>query len=284
MLSILIPTFHFDSVPLVKELHKQCVECNIEFEILVFDDGSKSDLNSINHSINTLQNCTFKELPNNIGRSAIRNLLAKNAKYNALIFVDAGSFPKSNLFVKTYIDNQTDVLNGGMTCSEVEPNKPFKLRWLFTKHREQNALCASNFFIRKTVFEKYPFDETIKTYGYEDVLFFDTLENNNITIQKINNPVIHASDDAAITFINKTELAITNLVKLINAQKLNKQKFKAALLFSKLETLKLVGLTVWLFKVLKPLLIKNFNSSYPSLVLFDFYRLGYFCTLKKTKN
>lgn len=284
MLSILIPTFNYDSVPLVKELQKQCVACNIEFEILVFDDGSKASFINLNNAINTLYNCVFKALPNNIGRSAIRNLLAKNAKYNALLFVDAGTFPKSKSFIKTYIDTKTDVVNGGMTCSEVAPNKPFKLRWLFTKYREQNALCSSNFLIRKSVFETYPFDETIKTYGYEDVLFFDTLENNNVSIQKINNSVIHASDDDAISFLNKTELAITNLINLINTNKLNKQKVKIALLFDKLETLKLIGLTVRIFKVLKPLLIKNFNSSFPSLFLFDFYRLGYFCTLKKTKN
>ena len=128
MLSLLIPTFNYDSVPLVKELQKQCIECNIEFEILVFDDGSKSPLNSINHSINALLNCTFKELPNNIGRSSIRNLLAKHAKYDSLLFVDAGTFPKSNSFIKSYIQTiEHFVVNGGMTPTETPPKKPFKV-------------------------------------------------------------------------------------------------------------------------------------------------------------
>lgn len=284
MLSILIPTFNYDCVPLAKELHKQCIGCDIEFEILVYDDGSKSVTNTRNTTINTFQNCTFKELPNNIGRSAIRNLLAKNAKYELLLFIDAGTLPQKENLIEHYITTSNDVANGGMTCSETAPKKPFKLRWLYTKHRERNALCSSNFLIKKAIFEKHPFDESIKTYGYEDVLFFDNLKKNDINVLKIDNPVIHASDDDAITFIKKTELAISNLITLIDTDKLDKKNFKASKLFSKLEKLKLVDLTILVFNLSKSLLIKNFNSSYPSLLLFDFYRLGYFCTLKKNKK
>lgn len=41
MLSILIPTYNYDVVPLVLELLEQCLECGIAFKNLVFDDGSK---------------------------------------------------------------------------------------------------------------------------------------------------------------------------------------------------------------------------------------------------
>jgi len=284
MLSILIPTFNYDSVPLVKELHRQCIEYGIEFEILVYDDGSKSVFSKTNNIISTLEHCTFEALPNNIGRSSIRDFLAKNANYGLLLFIDTDTFPESNNFIKNYFNTNENVVNGGVTCTEKPPKKPFRLRWLYTKHREQNALCSSNFLIKKTIFEKYPFDETIKTYGYEDVLFFDNLKKNNIKVLKIDNPVIHASDDNASTFIKKTESAINNLILLIDSNKLNKINFKAASLYSKMEKLKLVGLIILIFKLSKRLLIKNFQSSYPSLLLFDFYRLGYFCTLKKTKN
>lgn len=40
MLSILIPTYNYNVVPLVLELQKQCLEYKIHFEIIVFDDGS----------------------------------------------------------------------------------------------------------------------------------------------------------------------------------------------------------------------------------------------------
>jgi hypothetical protein len=40
MLSILIPIYNFNAVPLVKELQKQCMECDLEFEIICDDDCS----------------------------------------------------------------------------------------------------------------------------------------------------------------------------------------------------------------------------------------------------
>lgn len=284
MLSILIPTFNYDIVPLVKELHNQCVENNIKFEVLVYDDGSKSKYNSKNNTINSIQNCLFKELPNNIGRSAIRNLLAKNALFDLLLFIDAGTFPENKDFIKNYISVQHEnVVNGGMKHTEKPPKKPFKLRWVYTKYREVNALCSSNFLIKKTVFEKHPFDESIKQYGYEDVLFFDNLKENNIGILKIDNPVIHASDDDATTFIKKTEYAIENLIQLINEDKLSIAHYKTSKLYMQLSPLSLDKFISLLFKWFKPLLLKNFNSIYPSMFLFDFYRLGYYCLLKNKK-
>jgi hypothetical protein len=35
-------------------------------------------------------------------------------------------------------------------------------------------------------------------------------------------------------------------------------------------------------KLFKPLLIRNLSGSKPSLYLFDFYRLGYLCSSKKS--
>jgi len=280
MLSILIPTYNYNSAPLVTEIKKQCIGCEIEFEILVFDDGSKSNLNIKNNIINTFHNCTFRELPHNIGRGAIRNLLANNAKYNSLLFIDAGTFPKKENFIQLYLNSKNDVVNGGMTFTETPPKKPFKLRWVYTKHRETKAICASNFLISKAVFTKHPFNESIKNYGYEDVLFFQTLEKHNFKVLKINNPVIHANDDDANTFLAKTEFAITNLISLINNNKLDKKNLKIPLYHRKLENLKLTTLIAKLFNAIKPILAINFNSSFPSLILFDFYRLGYFCTLK----
>lgn len=283
MLSILIPTYNYNVVSLVEELNKQCIASGIDFEILVFDDGSKSELNTINNTINNLNNCIFKALPENIGRSAIRNLLGNHAKYHLLLFIDADTFPENQFFIKNYISCDANLINGSITCTKTTPKKPHKFRWLYTKKREFHALCSSNFLIKKSIFKQYPFDETITTYGYEDVLFFETLKNNNIQILKINNPLIHESLDNANTFVTKTELALKNLLKLISTEKLKTEDFKVTLIYSKLEKLYLAGTVCWLFKLTKPLLIKNFNSNYPSLFLFDFYKLGYFCTLNKNK-
>ncbi|WP_303316207.1 glycosyltransferase [Flavivirga abyssicola] len=284
MLSVLIPTYKYDILALVKELNTQCVECKIEFEILVYDDGSKSSLNKNNNLINFIDYCHFKELPNNIGRSAIRNLLALNAKYSLLLFVDAGTFPKYNDFIKRYISIKNEkVINGGMTCLEKPPKKPYKFRWLYTKKREHKAFCSSNFLIKKEVFKMNPFDESIKKYGYEDITFFNELLKKNISIHRFNNPVIHNADDDANTFIRKSENAIENLVSLVKEKKMNRSGLDLLKHYSLIEKLGLNSITCFLFKSFKHLLLKNFNSSHPSILLFYFYRLGYFCSLKNKK-
>tara|TARA_R110002096_G_scaffold34232_2_gene97874 strand:- start:1119 stop:1970 length:852 start_codon:yes stop_codon:yes gene_type:complete len=281
MLSILIPTYNYDITPLVKEMHKQCKACHIKFEILVYDDASKSHLNSTNTNINDLDFCTFKELPNNMGRSAIRNLLAKNAQYSSLLFIDAGTFPKHDNFIEKYLSiKNKSAVSGGMTHLETPPRKPYKLRWLYTKKREFKTLCSSNFMINKDIFLSNCFDETIKKYGYEDVLFFEKLSQKNIQTHIFNNPVIHSADDDANTFIKKTEFAIENLIDLIETKKIDADSQKMYRLYSGLKRLKLVFLTHKFHEILKPFLLKNFNSSYASIILFDVYRIGYFCYLK----
>lgn len=286
MLSILIPVYNCNIVKLVKEVHSQVSACNIEFEIVAFDDDSKSPIKKVNSSINQLKNCLFKALPKNIGRSAIRNALGFHAKHENLLFIDAGTFPKSKNFISNYISkiNSNQVLVGGMTFLSPPPKAPFKLRWLYTKNREsKKGLHSCNFFIKKTVFINNAFDETLKGYGYEDVLFFESLKKNGYEVLAINNPVIHYADDDANTFIRKNETAIKNLIYLTETKKLPKKLIGISKYYAFLKKNKLSGPASSLFKLLKPILIKNLNSSCPSLFLYDFYRLGYYCKQKNKK-
>jgi len=289
MLSILIPVFNYNVTPLVEEILQQVLSCAIPFEILVFDDGSNT-VNKKNEEISKLQNCTFKKLPKNIGRSAIRNLLASEARYNHLLFIDAGTIPKHKNFIGRYIENiHHKIVTGGMTHQKQPPKKPFKLRWLYTKKREsvlqdrhakRVIVCSSNFLIQKNIFELVKFDESIQKYGCEDVVFFDTIIENNFDILHIDNPVIHDACDDAETFIRKTEYAIENLIELIDTQKLSYDRYMVSSLFYKINKFKIDKVVSMIFKISRNLLKKNFNSSYPSILCYDFYRLGYFCFIK----
>lgn len=284
MLSILIPTYDYNVVPLVTELHKQCLECDIAFEILVYDDGSGSPINPINKNINNLQNCIFKELPKNIGRSAIRNLLGTDAKYDLLLFIDAGTFPKEKNFIEKYLSIKNEqVICGGMTNLENAPKKPFKLRWVYTKKREKKTLCSSNFLIKKDIFKKFHFDESIKKYGYEDVLFFSNLINNHYQVYFFKNPVIHYPDDDANIFLKKTEDAMENLKNLVEQGKLTEDDSKIYKYFLKIKKSHLTKGVSKIFSVLKQPIVLNLTSNYPSLWLYDLYRIGYFCQLKTKK-
>lgn len=284
MLSILIPTYNYDATRLVKTLHKQAIDCNINFEILVFDDGSNSEINIKNETLNKLEHCSFKTLKNNIGRSAIRNLLAKTAQYENLLFLDVDVFPKDYHFIKYYIENlENNLVSGGLLQTKNKPNNSKKLRWLFTKQRERYTLTSANFLIKKKVFKNYAFDLSLKKYGCEDVLFFENLKKNNIHACFINNPVFHLGNEEAPIFIKKTNQALENLIFLIDENKIDKHVFNISKLYFRLKKFKMDYLILFCFNNTKSLLLKNLNSSHPSLFIFDFYRLGYFCSLK-TKN
>lgn len=287
MLSILIPVYNYNILPLVEEVHAQAIKCHIKFEIIVIDDASDIRFDST-EKVKTFSNVKLIFLKENIGRSAIRNLLANKAKYNTLLFIDAGTFPKSNEYIASYIEHkEKDVVIGGMIEEKVTAKKPYKLRWLYTKERESQksnkVLSSANFLIKKSVILKYPFNETIKTYGYEDLLFFNTLKAEGIKPSFIDNPVIHDSKEDAGTFIKKTEQGLQNLHHLVKSNEKLIQDSSVVKYSNKINSLKLSGLVIMLFILTKPLLLKNLKSSFPSMRLFDFYKLGYFCKLKQKR-
>ncbi len=291
MLSVLIPVFNYPVVSLVETIHRQAIACGITFEIVVLDDGSTLHTEA-NMIIDRMAHCSYERLTTNVGRSAIRNQLAAKATYDTLLFIDAGTMPKSDTFIHHYIQElEHAVVVGGMTCLAEKPAAPYRLRWLYTRQRESTVgaseerpvICSSNFRIRKSIFDTIQFDASLTRYGCEDVLFFDTIAQQSITITYIDNPVIHDAGDDATTFVQKTEHALENLLYLINNQKIAPNRFRVASLYGQLHRWRLDRLVLFLFKVSKKSLLRNFNSATPSLRYFDFYKLGYFCSLKHKK-
>ena len=292
MLSILIPVYNYDILPLVEEIHLQATAQKITFEIIVIDDFSDHILFDID-KIQAFSNTKITISKHNYGRSVVRNLLAAQARYENLLFIDAGTFPKSKTFIANYIKAlDHGITIGGMAEEALAPKKPYTLRWLYTKKREaccndhkvkKTIFTSANFLIKKHIIESYPFDESIKKYGFEDFIFFNTLQTNSFRLNFINNPVIHDSKEDAHTFIIKTEDGLQNLVLLSEKDRSLVRKVKILSVQSKIKTYGLNGVTVFIFKLVQPLLIKNFNSSHPSILLFDFYKLGYLSSLISNK-
>jgi glycosyltransferase involved in cell wall biosynthesis len=82
MFSILIPIYNFDVRPLVEALVGQCrKELEGEFEILCFDDGSEREYLEKNRQLKVFPEVNYRELPQNLGRARIRNLLAESARF-----------------------------------------------------------------------------------------------------------------------------------------------------------------------------------------------------------
>lgn len=292
MVSILIPTYNYNVLPLVLELQKQCLECTINFEILVFDDSSKLFFDE-NQKINSLENCRFEVLEKNIGRSAIRNILAKKAKFNSLIFVDADTIPIHDHFIKNYIvkiNEDEKVVYGGIEYQKPKPKKNQILRWkygssreaLSVEKRQENpylSLLTLNFLIHKNIFEKVSFNETIPNLRHEDTLFSYNLMEQKIKITHIDNPVFHLGIDDFEVAIKKENESILGLKYLIDHELLPTDYVRLSKIAAKIDKLKLNLVFAFLYIITRFIFLKNLSSNNPSLFIFDLYRLGNLCKL-----
>lgn len=237
MLSVLIPTYHYNVVSLVKEIHTQLQKTRIAFEIICLDDGSLSPINLKNEEINTLAFSSFEALKKNMGRSAIRNLLAKKATFDWLLFLDADVFPAKKSFIENYLkltSNQQVVFCGGIQYKNTPENKKL-LRYKFGKKHEEvpvyvrnknpeKYFFTSNFLIQKDLFKLVSFQESLQQYGREDLLFSIHLVQNNILIKHVANAVFHLGLDTNATFVLKTKQAVENLIFLEKEQLIAKDE------------------------------------------------------------
>lgn len=293
MLSILIPIYNYNVYPLVSELQKQCSECKIDFEILCQDDASNEFLEE-NQNVNNLENCRFEQLVENIGRSAIRNLLASKAKFAHLLFLDADTIPIHNNFIKSYvsqINEDEKVVYGGIEYQKEKPEDNQLLRWLYGHARESLSVekrntnpngtaLTSNILIKKDVFLSNKFDEAITKYGYEDLVFLSDLKRKGILVKHIDNPTYHLGLETSQQFLNKTKTALENLKILLENKSLDSSESKILKVSILLKRLELVNFIAFLFLKNKQRIEQNLISQKPSLLLFDWYKLGYFCTIK----
>ena len=291
MLSILIPTFNYNVFPLVEKLHKQCRKINdLDFEILVFDDGSDFFYKE-NEKVNDLENCYYTILKQNVGRSAIRNLLAQKAHYKWLLFLDTDVLPSSNNFIENYlkqIKTGCQVVNGGLKYYDVAPPNEELLRWKFGKKREalsiekrleaknKNAFFSSNLLIHKSVFDKVLYNQTLNKYGYEDLVFQKEVNRLNFKVVQIDNPVYHLKLDTSEIFLNKSKQSLQNLSFLIKNNRLDFDDTRISKVYKKINIPFIKSIVVFLFTVFEKRMYKRLKSAKTNLFLFDLYRIGYF--------
>ncbi|MFV5684500.1 glycosyltransferase [Flavobacterium sp. GB2R13] len=292
MLSILVPIYNYNAFPLVLELHRQCLECKIGFEIICIDDASTQH-QSKNNPIQFLTNCFFVELSQNIGRSKIRNLLASKSNYEWLLYVDCDTFPKNSAFISNYINRNLSakkIFFGGIAYTKDKPDNDQLLRWIFGQKREALAVSerkknpykttfVSNLLIKKIVFDVLSFDEKITEYGYEDFSFIQTLKLHNIEIEHIENPLYHLNLETSSLFLSKTKTALETLLFISKTNSKIEIDTKIIKTHKILCHFKINLLIARLFQKLQLKLEYHLTSEKPSLLVFDCYKIGYFCYL-----
>ena len=298
-ISLLIPVFDYDIIALVHIMKDAMSKVPEFYEILIGDDGSSAEYRKKYSSLEA-ENVKVISSKKNIGRAAIRNRLALEAKGDFLIFIDAdvmlpGTAEAYMLKWLPFLNNSR-VICGGTLYHDSAPGDPDKLlRWKYGKWREQKSAAERNkhphagfstfnVLIEKSVFSIIRFNEELKQYGHEDTLLGYLLKKAGINILHIDNGLMHEGLESNRDFLNKTKLGIENLSKLFD-KVTDKKSFSETVLMLKIyNKLRLLGLT----RVLAAIFIRyrdqmeiRLDSSNISLLLFAFFKMSMFCTYRE---
>lgn len=292
MLSILIPIYNYNVYPLVLALHKQCLECEIDFEILSQDDASGSDLNEKNEKINGLSNCSFTVLEKNVAHRKNRNLLAEKAKFDYLLFIDGDSNMIDSNYISNYIRSKkdNDIIYGGRIHPKICPSNNQKLRWKYGKYTEDKtfknrqktpfqSLLFNNTLIKKECFNKVKFDSFLIKYGHDDTQLSYQLSLSDAKVKHINNPVEHGDIDVNSFFLIKIKSSLENLIYLHHENKISKQFSKLITLVLFLNSIRLTFFVAKFYSLFEKVLLKHLEGNNPKLLIFNIFRIGYLCNL-----
>lgn len=297
MLSVNIPVYNYEIGDLVSKLTELAANLNIQYEIRIYDDGSRDEIKLQNRKISEFQNVVYKELEKNLGRSAIRNKMGFESQFQYLLFIDADSMPVDKNYLRNFIENvkPNSVLCGG---TNYKPEKPIQtqkyLRWFYGTNREAISaetrnnkkgfiITSNNFLIEKQVFGKIHFREDIKNYGHEDTLLGYDLFRNKIKIFHIDNPVEHTGLEDSSVFLEKTKTALKSLNQITQTILPGDNVWVKQIHFlNKYQLITKYLPTFFLrlfYKLCHRFIERNLTGRKPSLFLFDLYKLGFYSTL-----
>lgn len=296
MLAICIPIFNVDVRPLVEELHQQASSCGDWVRILLIDDGS-TKFRDENRSLGNM--AKLIELPENIGRSKIRNLFLQYTEEDYLLFLDCDVVINDSNFIGHYLQflkNHPSLVCGGHLYRSEKPERSERLRWKYGFYKESKSVeerkvapnksfMTNNFVIKRTILEEIRFDERLRNYGHEDTLFGIQLKRKAIKISHINNPVLIGDQEKNDVFLKKTELGVQNLKYILQFPEFENDLWnEVALLRFYKKSKKLHFLLYPLFKLIKTPQRVLFTKGYVNLLSFDFYKLGIFMEQMRLRN
>ena len=294
-LSILIPTFNDVCVELVGQLSAQAAGVEgLAYEILVADDGSTdAAVTNANSAIGALPFCRYIRRKKNVGRAAIRNVLAQMAEHEWLLFVDGDMHVAREDFIRKYVETDGLVLYGGYIVKGDEMQLGGNLRFIYEKQAEANHTCekrqqkpyadfhTSNYLISRSLYEKHPLDTRFRHYGYEDVLLGKELEKAGVPILHFDNPLAFVTFEDNQHFVEKTEEGLGTLATF----KEDLEGYSRLLAVAKkMKRTGIAKVVSFIYKKKSDKWRKNLCGSHPSLTVFKWYKLGYLLSLLAEKQ
>ncbi len=295
MLSILVPSYNHDLTDLVEGLQLQASESGIVYEILIIDDASAEGFRSRNQSLSELSQVRYLQLDENVGRSRIRNMLAEEARFENLLFIDADAQIIRDDFLSIYIGKlgADQVICGG-TAYQADPpcDSAYFLRWYYGRKREErsihirsrdqySAFSSFQFVATKTVLEQVPFDNDLKAYGHEDTVFGLALEKKGIPVIHIDNVLVHEGLEPSDEFLDKTRQGLRNLKFLVDEGRYSglEQRVRILRKYQVISRFGLQSFLKWFHGITAGWLLKKLNGQKPRLWAFDLYKICYYATL-----
>ena len=285
-LSILIPTYNDVCCQLVNDLQSQAAALGIDYEIIVADDGSTDEaVLHQNRTINALPCCRLLERGMNSGRAVIRNVLANEARYPWLLFIDSDMTVCRTDFIERYISTVGDVVYGGLVIRHTT-RQNLRARYELSRASEHTLerrrqspyhdFHTAHFMIRRDLMLTHPFDERFSRYGYEDVLLGKTLQMNAIGIEHIDNPLSFEIFESNAAFVSKTEEGLQTLYSFRHELR----GYSRMIDFTEQHPVVSVLIRCW-HHIAKKWERRHLCSNAPTLCVFTLYRLGYFLSLKR---
>jgi glycosyltransferase involved in cell wall biosynthesis len=291
MISILIPLYNYKVHPLVEVLSQQAKALDVPYEILVQDDASTEPFEE-NITINLFPHTRYFKSEVNQGRPKTREILAKKAEYDCLLFLDVDVFPEHDDFLNQYVRlglNAYEMIVGGITYEETPPVPSKYLRWYYGMHREKKSaarrnkepfiITPANIFIRKSLFLKVN-QFTGTKYGMDLALSYQ-LKTAHTNILHIDNPVYHLGLETNTEYLEKSLKAVENLVDLEEQGGISSDFTGLQRLYLKLKQWYLTGIVEVMVSWFEAPIRRQLLSTSPNLRLMDLYRLNHYIRLKK---
>jgi glycosyltransferase involved in cell wall biosynthesis len=224
-LSVLIPFKGDDPCALLQALDAQAAPA----EVVLLDDGTSSrDLTArVQMALNGMRlPARLVTLDVNEGRAKGRNRLARHARADALLFLDADMLPDSPDFLGRWIAaGDAPIAFGGFSLQRTPVRRETALNRAMASRTEtlpaaQRALApekyvyTSNLLVGRAVFDAIAFDEGFSGWGWEDVEWAMRAARA-YPILHIDNTASHLGLDPAPVMAAKFEQSAANFGRVV---------------------------------------------------------------------
>ena len=236
MLSVCLPVYRYDARALVRELLRQAAALpEVDFEVLVYDDASPDDGDWGRAELRATAGIRYVELPENLGRAAIRNRMVRDAARPFVVLMDADGWPNREFLerwvdavITLQIDHPDFVSTGGRLYAPDPPDDAaLHLHWRYGTKRESRSLArreregwlgfqSNNFMAPRRLLLAHPFPENSIGYGHEDTWWGQRFVGSEVQLFPWQNLVIHLGLEPTDVFLAKQRQAIRNLRLLKN--------------------------------------------------------------------